>query len=105
MPIDIDKLSEPELIDLNRRIVERLRFLDQTRAHASMMKFRIGERVSFQGPEDESVDGMLTRYNKKTVTVIADDGHQWNVSPRFLRSATETVNVKIVPNHIKRLPQ
>lgn len=27
---------------------------------------------------------MLTCYNKKTVTVIADDGRQWNVSPAFL---------------------
>jgi hypothetical protein len=27
---------------------------------------------------------MLTRYNKKTVTVITDDGRQWNVSPNFL---------------------
>ena len=26
MPIDIDALSEPELVDLNHRIVERLRF-------------------------------------------------------------------------------
>jgi hypothetical protein len=27
---------------------------------------------------------MLTRYNKKTVTVVTDDGQQWNVSPSFL---------------------
>jgi hypothetical protein len=30
---------------------------------------------------------MLTRYNKKTVTIIADDGRQWNVSPSFLSKA------------------
>ena len=30
---------------------------------------------------------MLTRYNKKTVTVITDDGGQWNVSPNYLRKA------------------
>jgi hypothetical protein len=33
------------------------------------------------------IEGMLTRYNKRTVTVIEDDGHQWNVSPGFLRKA------------------
>ena len=33
MKIDIDKLSEAELITLNNRIVERLRFLNQKRAH------------------------------------------------------------------------
>ena len=33
MPIDIDALSEPELVDLNHRIVERLRFLHQIHAY------------------------------------------------------------------------
>jgi hypothetical protein len=28
---------------------------------------------------------MLTRYNRKTVTVITDDGQHWNVAPQFLR--------------------
>ena len=32
MKIDIDKLTEPELVDLNHRIVARLRFLAQMRA-------------------------------------------------------------------------
>jgi hypothetical protein len=27
------------------------------------------------------------KYNKKTVTVITDDGHRWNVSPSYLREA------------------
>ena len=44
--IDIDKLREEELIDLNQRIVERLRFLNQMRAHSQMLDFRIGERLS-----------------------------------------------------------
>jgi hypothetical protein len=84
MRIDIDKLSEPELIDLNRRIVERLRFLAQMRAHAQMLEFSIGDRATFHAEGRGPVEGMLTRYNKKTVTVITDDGQQWNVSPTFL---------------------
>jgi hypothetical protein len=44
MSIDIDKLSESELVDLNHRIVERLRFMRQARAHVAMLQFRIGER-------------------------------------------------------------
>jgi hypothetical protein len=34
MKIDIDTLTEAELVDLNNRIVERLRLLQQMRAHA-----------------------------------------------------------------------
>ena len=47
MKIDIDKLSEEELIDLNHRIVERLRFLSQMRAHSKMLDFRIGDQGHF----------------------------------------------------------
>ncbi len=90
MKIDIDKLSEEELIDLNHRIVERLRFLSQMRAHSKMLDFRIGDRVTFQPEGRPPVVGMLTRYNKKTVTVITDSGQHWNVAPGLLRKATPT---------------
>jgi hypothetical protein len=44
---------------------------------------------------------LLTRYNKKTVTVITDSGHHWNVAPGFLRKAapietTETSKAKVI---------
>lgn len=87
MKIDIDKLTEAELADLNRRIVERLRFLNQMRAHKQMLEFSIGDRVMFQPPDRPAVTGILTRYNKKSVTVVADDGRTWNVAPGFLRRA------------------
>jgi hypothetical protein len=68
---------------------ERLRFFHQMRSHAEMLEFRIGDRVAFQ-PEGQSlVVGMLTRYNKKSVTVITDTGQRWNVAPRFLRGVSE----------------
>jgi hypothetical protein len=101
MTIDIDKLSEEELIDLNNRIVARLRFLSQMRAHSQMLDFKIGDRVAFQPAGHPRLIGMLTRYNKKTVTVITDSGQHWNVSPGLLRKAdspdrTETGNAKVV---------
>ncbi len=101
MKIDIDKLSEAELIDLNNKIVERLRILNQLRVHSQIMEFRIGERVTFQPEGRPPLVGMLTRYNRKTVTVIADNGQRWNVSPGLLRKtespeSTETGNAKVV---------
>jgi hypothetical protein len=85
--IDIDKLTESELIDLNNRIVARLRLLSQMRAHAEMLEFKVGDRVMFQPEGRSPLTGTLTRYNRKTVTVITDDGAHWNVSPSFLRRA------------------
>jgi hypothetical protein len=85
LAIDIDNLTEAELIDLNNRVVERLRFLSQMHAHAEMLEFKIGDRVVFQPAGRGEVVGMLTRYNRKTVTVITDDGQRWNVSPALIR--------------------
>jgi len=102
MKIDIDKLSEAELISLNHRIVERLRFLNQKRAHEHMLKFQIGDRVTFQPEGLPPVVGMLTRYNKKTVTIITEDGQHWNVSPRFLRKAISE-NADITSTNVVRL--
>jgi hypothetical protein len=85
MRIDIDKLTEAELVDLNNRIVERLRFLHQMHAHSEMLEFRIGDRVTFQPGGRPPVVGMLTKYNRKSVTVIADQGEKWTVAPAFLR--------------------
>jgi hypothetical protein len=93
MKINIDELTEAELVDLNHRIVERLRFLNQMRAHGQMLEFKIGDRVTFQPGGRPPVVGMLTRYNRKTVTIITDDGQHWNVSPSLLRKAESRGNV------------
>jgi hypothetical protein len=87
MPIDIDRLTEAELIDLNNRVVARLKFLSQMRAHAHMLKFSIGERVSFQPDGQPLLTGIIAKYNRKSVTVITENGQQWNVAPVFLRKA------------------
>ena len=83
--INIDELTEAELVDLNHRIVQRLRFLGQMRAHEGMLAFKIGDRVTFHPEGRPPVIGMLVRYNRKTVTVITDEGQSWNVSPSLLR--------------------
>lgn len=88
MKINIDDLTEPELTDLNHRVVERLRFLHQMRAHMTMLEFKIGDRVVFEADPSRRVEGTVKRYNKKTVTVITDCGHRWTVSPHLLRRAT-----------------
>ncbi len=85
MSIDIDTLSEAELIDLNHRIVARLRFLNHMRAHSQMLEFKIGDRVTFKPVGQPPLVGVLTRYNRKTVTVITSNGQNWNVSPALLR--------------------
>jgi len=90
MKIDIDKLTEKELIDLNHRIMERLKFLESMRAHNEMLEFSVGEKVRFHPPGRGEVVGVLVKYNKKTVTVLTEEGQRWNVSPHLLVKIRES---------------
>jgi len=87
MKIDLDSMSYHELLNLNHKIVERLRFLDSIRTHKEMMQFNRGDRVSFDTHDHGTLTGILVKYNRKTVTVITDSGQKWNVSPLHLRKA------------------
>lgn len=79
------------ILDLADSVRARLRFLRQLDAHESMLEFRIGERVTFQPDGRPAVIGMITRYNKKTVSIVTDDGQRWNVAPRALTRAVSRV--------------
>jgi hypothetical protein len=105
MPIDIDKLTESELIDLNHRIVERLRFIQQARTHATMLRFSIGDRVEFEPDMRGPVRGIIVRYNKKSVSVLTDDGQRWTVAPSLLRLASASTSDKSISGNIVPLPR
>ena len=83
MPIDIDGLSYEELLQLNHRVVERLKMLETMQAHVDMMAFNLGQRVSFDSQYGRQF-GTVVKYNRKTVAVLGDDGRQWRISPHLL---------------------
>ena len=43
--------------------------------------------MSFQPEGQPLLTGVITKYNRKTVTVLTEDGQHWNVAPTFLRTA------------------
>jgi len=95
MKIKIDSMSYDELVALNHKIVERLKFLDSMHTHKEMMQFKPGDRVCFEPSGRGKQFGTLTKYNKKTVTVITESGQKWNVSPHLLskvKSAKDSTN-------------
>lgn len=81
--IDIDGMTRGELLELNHRVAGRPNHLDQVQAHEAMMRYRPGNRVTFTSKDGREVSAALMNQNQKTVTVIADDGQKWNVSPGF----------------------
>jgi len=68
-----DRLTESELIDLNYRIVARLRMFTELRAHASMLQFKLGERVSFDAEDGRRITGMLVRRACGSKTAMRPD--------------------------------
>lgn len=83
---DVTKLSEDELIALNRRIVERLQFLRSARSLAQLARFSVGMAVEFDTDDGQSLTGTIARLNQRTATVVAASG-RWRVSPGLLRPA------------------
>lgn len=91
MKFDIDSMNYDELLKLNHKIVERLKFLDAMHAHKEMMQFSPGDQVCFEPQGREKQFGTVVKYNKKTVTVITESGQKWNVAPQLL-SKVKNVN-------------
>ena len=81
MPIDIDGLSFEELLDLNQRVVAQ--------AHIEMMQFNLGQQVSFEHQGGRML-ATLVKYNRKTVTVVTDNGQRWNILPHLLSPVKDT---------------
>ena len=48
--------------------------------------WRIGARVQFEGRRGRIVQGVISRFNRKTVSVRADDGTDWRVGFRHLQT-------------------
>lgn len=86
MFFDHTKLSEDDLIELNRRIVERLRRLRSAKSLAQLARFSVGMVVEFDTDDGRTISGTVARLNQRTATVVTTSG-RWRVSPSLLRAA------------------
>lgn len=88
MKIDLNTLTESQLRELNREIVNRLKIFSFTRRKIQLMAFQIGDRVEFDNGR-EIISGTVVRINQKTASVETDEGPNYRVSPNLLRKANE----------------
>lgn len=85
MSIELDDLSYDELLDLNGRIIARLKHLEAADALNAMMKFNLGAKVCFDSSSRHGMQtGTIIKFNPKTVVVLTDEGHRWKISPQML---------------------
>jgi hypothetical protein len=69
-----------------------------------MAEFQIGDRVAFNGHGGEPLTGLLIRANRKTVTVLMNDGHQRNVAPGLLTLVKEGAMAEEAAAMMKVIP-
>ena len=78
-------MGEEDLIYLNRMVVERLNLLAQAKTTVKLAQFAEGDRVHFTISDGNIKHAVVLRLNKKTASVLTDEGQRWNVSPSLLR--------------------
>jgi len=47
MTVEIDYLAIDELVDLNERVIERIKYLERVQVFEAMQAFNVGHRVPF----------------------------------------------------------
>jgi len=100
--ININKLSWDELISLNRQVCARLRELEQKSRFKAMVRFNIGEAVTFDSGEGRRVSGVIIKINKKTISIMTPEKVQWNVHPSLLKKTkthfkSASTNENVIP--------
>ena len=98
------KLARAVSVVREARIVARLKYLQEARTHHQMLSFNVGDRVRFHPPGHDPKTGVIVKYNRKTVTVLTDDQHQWNVAPVFLSRVVDAESADTGSAQVIRLP-
>lgn len=83
--VDIERLSLEELIDLNKRIVHRMRYLSELKTGAKLNRFEVGDRVSFQNG-GATVEGVVVRVNRKSLSVRTKTT-LWRIHPDLVKKS------------------
>jgi hypothetical protein len=78
--IDLARLSEDELLDLNRQIIERLRLMRSARQLINLTRFTVGTHVEFTTDDGRILQGEMIRVNRKTATVCSNPSGHWSAA-------------------------
>jgi hypothetical protein len=91
----LNELNYEELITLNRAIAARVKQLNLLRAQSELQRFSVGNQVQFMSSAGDLIIGTIVRLNKKTVSLVTEEGNRWKVSPSLL---TKLTNASPVPS-------
>jgi len=98
----VRRMNEDDLILLNGLIVKSIKSMRSEKRALSMSRFEVGDAVFFIDKQGERVDATVMRRNKKTLSLMTDDGGRWNVAPELCeikQSATADMFTADLPDH------
>ena len=101
-PLDISKLSDQELFQLNREIVALVQARSRQRDRKKLLSFDLGDRVVFDGPQGGKVHGSIVRVNQKSLTIVTDQG-TWRIDPSFVSKEREKKQPKTKDGNVFQL--
>jgi len=104
MAFDITHLSEDELIELNRRIVERLQLIRSAKNLTQLAQFSVGMTVEFDTDDGRTISGTVARLNQRTATIVTAAG-RWRVSPSFLRPTSVAHDASTPASRVVAMPR
>ena len=73
-------------------------------AHSQMLEFNVGEKIQFEPHGRDPIVGVIAKYNRKTVTVVTEQGQRWRVAPELLRKVPRATVLtdNVVPIKVDR---
>ena len=104
MEFDLAELSEDDLVELNRRIVERLQLLRSAKSLAQVARFSVGMTVEFDSDDGRTISGTVVRLNQRTLTVVTASG-RWRISPSLLRATAARHAARMASPRVVALPR
>jgi hypothetical protein len=78
-------LDEDQLRQLYMIVGERLHLFQKAKQLRNMANFNIGDLVSFEHSDGRAIQGVITKLNQKTISLLTNQQQKWNVSPSLLR--------------------
>ncbi len=81
-------MGEADLLFINKLIIERLHLIRQAKSTVALAQFSVGDHVAFKDNLDRWQFGVIEKLNKKTASVVTDQGERWKVSAGLLRKET-----------------
>lgn len=80
MTINLENLSEEELLVLNEQVVAKIKELRNQKNTQQISQFKLGDMISF-AYKGKKVQGIIFRINQKSISILTASNERLSLSP------------------------